>query len=385
MSAPASAYLLIDFKFRGSNGVLQIVNPAKAQADLATLKARFYLDDIIGFKAVYAGVEYHGFWGVVLPSGYNYDHHKPSRLLEINSPQTGKILRTLNDAGLNTLGDASTPIMSSDLSVGKIRISNMILKSAYYLISAYNGIKVSVNGGAEGVFSFDIYLNLNTSISNSFEVVLPENYYKSGDFISIRGYIINDEGTYLSNITSFTASLRSLTSKYSSSYASTAKNSGATVTIYLTTGRDPYIGDIIYSDNIMSTRVDNGYYYFNMKWYRFGPPAGETATGTNETVTSIGDNGSWPSDDPLFVPEYTIFNFNHFEPLVNGASNACFNVNNSPNAITLYRAPTSLRFYKYNNRPISSNILCENGYYVFNSGSEYYQINSGSISTTGAC
>lgn len=84
-----------------------VINPAKAQWDLATVKSLFYLDDVIGFKASYNGVEYHGFWGTVITGGINEEMHKATRIVEVNAPTLGQPKRTFNDAGLNTKG---TPV-----------------------------------------------------------------------------------------------------------------------------------------------------------------------------------------------------------------------------------------------------------------------------------
>ena len=193
MSAPAQAYFLIDAKFRGSNDVEQIVNPAKAQADIATLKARFYLDDVIAFKAVWAGVEYHGFWGTVLPSGFNYDHHKTSRMLEINGPKQGQILRTFNDAGLNSSGDATVATVVTNWA-NYIKL-NLVFKSAFYFNSSEFGIeykRVADSVWIKQVLSTAVLLK-NTSQAITYIV---QNDYNLSDQILIRPYIINPEKNY---------------------------------------------------------------------------------------------------------------------------------------------------------------------------------------------
>lgn len=130
-------YFNIDTKFRGSNDVEMIVNPAKSQqfgsglTDLEALKAHikatFYLDEIMGFKANYGGTDYHGFWGLVKAGSFNESMHKATRILEIHGDTFGNSLRMLNDAGLNTYGIAYAIYAELETGLVKANITDSFL------------------------------------------------------------------------------------------------------------------------------------------------------------------------------------------------------------------------------------------------------------------
>lgn len=388
MSAPASAYLLIDFKFRGSNDVLQIVNPAKAQADLATLKARFYLDDIIGFKAVYAGVEYHGFWGVVLPSGYNYDHHKPSRLLEINCPQTGKILRTFNDAGLNTLCRLDTQTIRS-FKIDDIKIRSYIL-SAYYLsttIDIYyesggNWIKwVDTQNLAQAV---DALIDFeNTSVGSKI----------AGEYIAFKIVASNLDGDQIKEFSIVLSPVAFTSIKYHPTVASYANNQTNSATL-----RDVYPEKTpIFSINnrhfksdvvpfVTAENTPKGYYINSGNWY-FLQPASEAGLGGTYgdfavvTASGVAASGTYPAGDPGNSSVYTTIEFVSFD-----STSSALSCGMSTSAFTYYLKTSTGKLCT--DPPITGpGLTAPDGYYTTIEASvrKWYRYVDGFVVSNGNC
>lgn len=271
MGAPQQAYFLIDAKFRGSNDVEQIVNPAKAQADLATLKARFYLDDVIAFKAVWGGVEYHGFWGTVLPSGFNYNHHKTSRLLEINGPKPGQILRTLNDAGLNTLGDTSGINPTADQSLLEVTTGNINFLSGFYVTTNSFGVKFRIGLGAWQTVLGTGNLPAEASATQNFEL----NGAQANQSIEVYAFISNDEGEYVSDTKSILVLAQDLQIQFSSSMPC----GGSVATYYIS--EDLAIGTTIFNEATLQFATAGYYTYGNNTYHQ------ESIGGVIE-ITSLG-------------------------------------------------------------------------------------------------
>lgn len=191
MAAPQTAYLRVDASFRGTNNLTMVVNPAKATDDLATLKDRFYLDDVIGFKAVYQGVEYHGFWGTCIRGGTNEAMHRGNRHLDIFTNRPGMAMRTFNDAGLNTLGFAViTGIRTIFANRSKLYVN---YKSSWYSFSNAMNIQYSVNNGPFAEGYDDSTLPQRQSVS---KLTTIDPGAQLGDLIRARPYIDNEEGRF---------------------------------------------------------------------------------------------------------------------------------------------------------------------------------------------
>jgi hypothetical protein len=379
MAAPAQAYFLIDYKFRGSNGVEMTVNPAKAQADIATLKARFYLDEVIGFKANYGGVEYHGFWGMVLPSGFNYNHHKTSRMLEINGPKPGQILRTFNDAGLNTMGNCNTPSLTT-ATIGEILLSVDLLTAFYCAATSY-GLVYKINGGSPITVETFTAIAQNTFSAKS--LLISNDSIKAGDTILVTSFITNDEGVYASTgSASFTATPKTAVMKFNNTYASSAYSSGSNVTIYFATVNIG-INTLFYTNLAMTTLPSQGYYVLGEIWYEVRP-----ATINSEGVMKVVATGAcisseWPTSDPQYYTggtdtgAYTTINV-----FFNSSSyvDPCSKYNEGNLSIRyLYLREFNGVYYKNS----SLTTLADTGYYVW--GGVWRYINAGLASNPTTC
>lgn len=199
MSAPINQYLTIDATFRGSNNISMVVNPARAVVDLATIKSRFYLDDVIGFKANYLGTEYHGFWGTCIVGGINESMHRTNRVLEIHGNTFGGNKRTFNDAGLNTLGFTVMNLIKTFAS-NNIRM-NTTYKSAWWVDSDDIGFAWKKQGAANYDY-FSVGSAPLKQVTDTSDKTLVTNLVKD-DTIVLQPYITNGEGTYLGTISTF--------------------------------------------------------------------------------------------------------------------------------------------------------------------------------------
>jgi hypothetical protein len=371
MSAPSTAYFPINFKFRGSNNVEMTVNPAKAQADLATLKARFYLDDVICFQANVGGVLYHGFWGVVLPSGFNYNHHKTTRLLEINGPKPGQLLRTFNDAGLNTLGDAATPIIT-DFKVGKIKIDNQVFKSAFYISSGNYGIKYNKGAGWVEVL---VNTSLAANTSNTVNINHETDALEQGDNVLVLAFITNTEGVYESPTFNYTA-LANDVMMGNGAYGSSACSSVPSL-FYLKRSTIS-IGSTIYTNSACTTPAANGYYSFGGKFYKQITADGNPASVFNvPTVTLIRDCGDWETTDPAYVPPSTKYDYYGYDNFA--APIACSNASSGPLNSLYYPSGTNPTYYT---NPQLTNVA-PNGWYSDSIG--WIRIQAGKKTNQGNC
>lgn len=209
MAAGTNNYFNIDYYWRGSNNVAMIVNPAKTQqfgtsiSDLnqllAFIKATFYLDDVVGFKANYNGVDYHGFWGVVITGGVNEKMHRRNRWLEIHADTTTANKHFLNDAGLNTKGISVTQSTDSpQIDSFKVKAT---FKSAFFVPTNQFGVRYRMLTGTGYTSWFEVIVDSVRAQNTIFEeiIYLPnvsQDYVGVGDFVMYTTFIINNEGRY---------------------------------------------------------------------------------------------------------------------------------------------------------------------------------------------
>jgi hypothetical protein len=182
MAAPSSAYSSKNLQVM-KNGQIVYHNIALGLGmDLATIKARFYLDYILNTSAGYVGCCYVG--------GYNYQHHNTNRNGVINMFKAGT-LKAYLDAGLNTLGDAVVNYPKTTFA-NRSKI-NATYKSSYYSNSSAIKVQYSINNGNWSEDFDPSNLAANTSLTK--DVVINADAQK-GALMRVRAVIDNEEGRY---------------------------------------------------------------------------------------------------------------------------------------------------------------------------------------------
>lgn len=266
--AGINLYFPIDTTFTGTNGVTMIINPARTWdfgtgiTDLSALKAKilelFHLDELLIFTANYGGITYHGFWGLVIPGGFNANMRKAERLIEVNIPNSTATRVILNDAGLNTYGFASGLTLLSDLGNGGAKISASY-KSAYFHDSSYY---LWVKRGSEvPALIFLKTVTRNSTSSDSNRVIDLFNTYDvhAGQTLSIKVISSNSEGWW-EEMTAQSITIQPYAKDYK--YGTTPKSSfeapGLTE-VWLGSYR-PDLGTVFYAHIGMGARMPAGYY-----------------------------------------------------------------------------------------------------------------------------
>jgi hypothetical protein len=397
MAAPITAYLTIDAKFRGANDVLMSVNPARSiygsAADLEAaktlIKTLFYLDDIIGFKAKYAGIDYHGFWGVCITGSTNWQMHNSARWINVSVARSVSTVYTFNDAGLNTLGFAGLPTCTNKQSGA--HSFQAFFRSAYYVQTSDHHIEVKRLVGGVANFSQVVPFGGMAQAAEGTKTGTPEAVtfdFSAGDYIEMRSKIVNAEGTYISAMVSFIVEPRVYTAKFNSTHASWACNNtdGTTeVTIYVSNWKLNN-GVVLYSDVEMTTNVTPGYYSISGRWYKV---EADLMIGAN--ITDQDACGTWRSTDPAYVPPYQVKNWTHYETMLSGSDAGCFvyYASGTYSPRTTYRNINNNKHYGTSAAAIAEGTsgYATDGYYFEASGGvmNWYEIQSGVITDSGIC
>jgi hypothetical protein len=397
MSAPLFAYFEIDAKFKGSNNVTMAVLPARSiygsasnlAAALALIKSNFYLDDIIAFKARYAGVEYHGFWGTCIVGSANYYMHKISRRLDIGGPTFGSDKRTFNDAGLNTLGISEVPVCTNKQSGANV--FQAFFKSAYYVPTSSHYVRANRIVG--GVSNFNQIVQLGAMAANTSAVKVATSEavtfdFTAGDYIEIESTVVNEEGTYTSARSSFIVEPRQYSAKFNATWASWAcnnTNGTTTVTVYATNWKLGN-GVVLYADLGMADNVPPGYYSINGRWYKV-----EADFMIGAYITDQDACGTWRQGDPAWIPPYETRNWIHYVTILSGSDAGCFIIGTSGTLTprTTYRNLNNNKFYATSAGAIAAGAsnYTPDGYYFETSGgiTTWIEIQSGVLTNSGSC
>lgn len=278
MAAGLNNYFNIDFYWRGANNLAMIVNPAKSQqfgsgiTNLNQLKefikATFYLDDVIAFQANKDGVNYHGFWGTVIAGGANEKMHRENRWLEIyGDTAIGQRKHTFNDAGLNTYAFSNVDKLITRWAnnmkfTGSYKSSYFSASTEYGLSFKRVGETVWQNMPVNAMIDLPqrSQRNLTTRIDTGFEF---------GDNVTIKPYIINEEGYKSGNEITFAADER-VNIFLASKRATPCTTEQAMSPVWMkesqfngldtVTTVDRNTGIFLYTNDELSIKIDPGFY-----------------------------------------------------------------------------------------------------------------------------
>lgn len=183
MSAPKQAY---KSKSIVINGIRH--NCTKLQVSEATHKSRFYLDGYVSSGE--------GIVGFVEIGGENANmHNLTKRGGAGRAMHGGKMVRMLNDGGLNTLGITNSVL-------NKLRYSNRFRfeskhLSAYYIDTISHGVRFRKQGSTSWITLNDGYI-AKANLSDVLQEYVTA--FQQGDIIEYQGFIENNEGTYYTSI-----------------------------------------------------------------------------------------------------------------------------------------------------------------------------------------
>lgn len=267
MAAPNSAYRPYSyFQLVSGAGPAMEHLLALLQTNKATHIARFYLDDIIVVQGT-DGTQ--GVMGVIYPGSVNYQMHNIARHGSLRQNANGVVL---NDAGLNTLGFASSNFNFTRNFSNLLHAQTALFRSAWYVNTISYGFEFRKDGET-GAW-------LRHVMSGS---ALPQQQQHSGLQVirksppldtftnyQVRVYLENIEGTYVSS------SAFVLTGDYLDNIAFYKRTSACTIAGQITlnvfmesnkvallstlTGTPQSLGLIAYKSDVTFEELDTGWY-----------------------------------------------------------------------------------------------------------------------------
>nr|WP_294897864.1 hypothetical protein [uncultured Pedobacter sp.] len=280
MAAEATVYLNNGAKLPVKlDGVAQYdaLVALKLSAYGSNIKTLFYLDAVL---VADNGAGSSGFVGMVKIGGANYIRHASARRSKTvlqNASADQFIL--LNDAGLNTLGDATNASVPVPL-VGVVSGSDVLIKvladflSAYYVDTTDYGVEYLYKttgsiGGSYIAVSAGTLAQATASTAKDFYLsgfdranITPDNK------LYVRPYLTNPEGKFIGTeiSVSIMAAYQVVKSDYSYEgvlAACSHPGSGTTMTVYSERG-DFNIGDTLYLDAQKTTTAPAASYGFEI-------------------------------------------------------------------------------------------------------------------------
>jgi hypothetical protein len=338
MSAPAEAYRSTSIFVRNmanSSDLKTLI--AILQVDKATMLDRFYLDGILGL-ALPDGTE--GVVGYCRIGSVNYYMHAPPRLGSVAVADPASCV-AMNDAGLNTLPFASTPVMFLDNFAGQVALQTQVFKSSYYSVSTEYGFYIRKNYGSPTKYKLGQNLIQNGVIAQEFTTTLTPVQYvdnlNKGDFGLVQVYIINEEGEYKTGEIGFLVNKGARIDGRRATWPSWAcnnTNDAAPKTLYALSL--PVLqGDKFFADD----DCENPYmlasgFSAGGDWYQID--------GDGFVLSRGICGGSYPNDDPASI-RYRVVTYKYFET---DAVNGCLFVgggNQQP--VTTYQSITNDKYY----------------------------------------
>lgn len=276
MAAPIGAYRNKSL-FMNKSGVDYEHMTAILQEGDQVMKERFYLDELFVLR-LEDGTD--GVIGMVGEGSENEKMHSLTTRGGVGRAyKGGRVVRMLNDAGLNTLGRVSNMVFTSN-SVGNISFQGLF-KSSYYNDTTAHSLDYKVNNQAWVSIAIG-FMAQNTEQVRS-RALNPLALIKSGDTISIKGVLTNEEGTNESTVISAIVTANVISAMYGSP-ASTASNP---ITMY---AKEAHTFTAFYYDEQCLNPVADNYYVFGGYWYQM---QGGIIVAEGEAKA-----GSWPSGDP---------------------------------------------------------------------------------------
>lgn len=259
---------------------------ALLNADVATLKERFYLDSLFMLPGF-------GFIGGTKVGTFNHGMHNQSRVVGFKWHKGGQ-MDSYNDAGLNTLGKSDVPLVES-AKVGDIKLSATLFTSAYFVSTSEYGFQYYQDGIWVSWGGFGALGAAQTTNKSLSAVSIPG--FKAGDTVLIRTFLINNEGYYASSANSMVLEVSALIMKFNGSWPSLAFKGTNTATVwadFLPLG----LGTSLYVNSQMDDvpAVSSGYYVLNNEWYEVRQEAG--ALKMKIINQGLCEFGSYPSGDP---------------------------------------------------------------------------------------
>lgn len=364
MAAPSTAYLNDGNAIRMDEEDLAaaIVNTYDAliaayiygSGDIKTL---FYLDAIAEVQITDdAGtVISTGFIGLVIPGGFNYNHHASSRRFKGALPvytDSGALIEdyvALNDGGLNTFGDVDE-ITFGEANLYYFALTGDFNTKASFYAGGIGGYQVfGRTGGITGWITIESTTLIAQATGTIYAIESSydgyEAYVEAGYDLIYRAFHTNTEGTYYSSQKNIMIKAEPVSFKYHDTFASTAFTSGTTVTRYVS--KIIIIGGILYTQpeaydpvTAVFNYAPSGYYVVGTKWYQSN--FGARIVNSGNCVA-----GEYPVGDPAnpaSPPSSTTVNWFHLElyyedyPSSTSAATGCAKLDSEPDryAVTTY-------------------------------------------------
>lgn len=262
MAAPSNAYRNKSLWMRGGTTNYEH-KVAILQEDKATMLERFYLDDLVAVKV--DGTN-DGVIGAVIIGGDNEKMHNITTRGGVGRVRVqGQTARLLNDAGLNTKGNAT--IEDIIVQWGNLVALQIKYDSAYYLSSSNLGLRWRVGGGAWSDVTLHTYLAQNSTLSLVGEFN-PD--LEIGQSVELQLVHTNPEGTYYSpsvnvvageRVQSFDAIRRnSPCSETGQTYETLWMFEDQVALLPTVTTEAAVTGIYVYTDYTMTTVMPSGWY-----------------------------------------------------------------------------------------------------------------------------
>lgn len=293
MSAPIIAYRTKSLFIDSKEHLI-----AKLQVDYATMKSRFYLDEVL---TVQIDENTNGVIGCITIGGTNESMHNIATRGGVG--RIGNMIM-LNDAGLNTKGNAIYSGVSVQLDVGIL--VTLYVNSAFYIDSDYAYVKWRKNpSGAWQTNTTSTGFDKNTSQEIGVFLYSASVVLNPGEYIDIIVGVSNAEGDKESTQITFQLPLAADLFGYAADYGSVAYfnyNNYPPSTYYF----DNYVvevGTIISSNATSQINVPDGYIANHVYWYKIEEVAGVS------TVAKYGNVGVWDTGDPATPTRFIPINF----------------------------------------------------------------------------
>lgn len=359
MAAPIGAYRDKSF-FMNKSGIDYEHLPAILQESDSVMKQRFYLDELFVVR-LEDGTD--GVIGMVAEGSANESMHNLTTRGGVGRAyKGGRVVRMLNDGGLNTKGRVDNIDVIYQHNIENFIAPPFNSYAAFYVDGAF-GLEMSNDNGANWYqYPFGNQAQGNVSTSNSFNMADDVEF---GYTSKVRAYHINNEGVFYSRVDTYSILAAPMIVNYSNTYASWATPPSQTV-YHNVKG---VIDGGIYSDPGISAPVISGYYVSTERneWYYF--------TGAIVTKKGVAQNGYWDVGDPNNSEQRT------FKAFTTNSSVVC--------SVPLNQDIIVFLSYRDNKYYSSSNLnsVIQSGYYVFGSIGEryWYQIVNGEITNQGEC
>lgn len=355
-------------------------------ANVATLKTRYYLDFIRGVSEYDANgvevVDKSGFIGGCVIGSDNYYMHNTARHWSVGSlTASNEVL--FNDAGKNTLGRVSNPLGDGKVQVVNDEIGTIELtarfRSAWHVSTNKQGFEWLTPGFANTTNNFGAQdkqvVEYRTRVLNTND----QHNQIAGNTFQVRAYVENAEGKWTGEWINFLIKPRQITMKFNAQYASSAYNGIVNRTVYVGTP-ELKVGTLLYTTQAMGEAdgVVQGYYTFGEEWFQVSYVNVGGITRSQIVAMGAATASGWPAGDPAYDSGARVRQDAYYD--ASGFANPCdrWAQNLLPNR-TIWRSTFNNVYYT---AEVGGSII-DNGWYVW--GGIWHSMAGGMINGTGSC